>query len=196
MALFFDSLFAGFLFAATLITWRMMRNGHPGACANMRFAAMLMAALAVSLLLPVPGLALAVALLVSSLNSALYVLAVCFPRKAPDWLCALMLLLAAMMGLAASLVPAPVVAAAGQAMAAVVILAVAFSRLAENPRAALLAGAGAAAMFFGAMALMNDTARGSILFLAASLLLFARGSQPAVAKWPARWHFAIGGEQV
>jgi hypothetical protein len=196
MVLPFDSLSAGFLFAATLVSWRMMRHGRPGACAFLRFASMLVAALAVSLLVPVPGLGLAVALLVSSLTSALYLLAVCFPQRAPDWLSALLLLLAAVMGLSAILVPAPVVAAAGQAAAAVVILAVAFSHFAEDPRAALLAGAGAVAMFAGAMTLMNGTPRELVLFFAATLLLFARGLQQTVADWPAHWHLAIGGEQI
>lgn len=196
MASSLDSLFAGFLFAATLVSWRMMRHGRPGACAYMRFASMLMAALAVSLLVPVPGLAQAVALLVSGLTSALYLLAVCFPHKAPDWLSALLLLLAAAVGLVATLLPAPIIATADQAAAAVIILAVAFSRFAEDPRAALLAGAGAVAMFSGAMTLMNGTAREWVLFFAATLLLFARGLQQTIADWPARWNLAIGGEQI
>jgi hypothetical protein len=196
MALSLDSLSAGFLFAATLVSWRMMRHGRPGPCGHLRFASMLMAALAVSLVIPVPRLALAVALLVSSLASILYVLAFCFPQEAPDWLSALLLLLAAAMGLVATLIPAPVFATAGQAAAALIILAVAFSRYAEGPRVALLAAAGAVAMLFAAMTLMNDTLRGSIPFFIASLLLFARASQQTVAKWPARWHLAIGGEQI
>ena len=191
-----DSLFAGILFGATLVTWRLMQHGRPAACANLRFAAMLVAAFAVSLVVPVPGLALAVALLVSSVTSALYLLAMFFPEEAPPWVSALLLFFAVAIGFFAMLAQLPAMTAAGQALASAILFAAALSHLAENPRAGLLAGASAISTFLGAMVLMSDATRGLVLFFAASLLLFARASQQAVAAGPVHGRFAIGGERI
>lgn len=196
MAALSDSLFAGILFGITLVTWRLMGHGRPAACANLRFSAMLMAAFAVSLVVPVPGLALAVALLVSSVTSALYLLAVFYPDEAPPWVFALLMFFAVVTGFFAMLAQLPAAAAGGQALASAALFAAALSRLAENPRAGLLAGAGAISNFLGAMVLMNDAVRGSVLFFAASLLLLARASQQAVAAGPVHGRFAISGERI
>ena len=164
---------------------------------HLRFAAVLLAALAAALLVPAPGLGFTVALLAASLAAAALALAVSFPRRAPPiWLSSVALAVALAMSLFAALAATPFVALACQALAAVAILAAALSRVTENPRWGLLVAAGAAALFFGGMALMVDGLDQAALFLAAALGLLTRASQKPVAEVDARVELLVGGKRA
>src|ERR1700743_1686306 len=107
MAFSFDSVCAGVLFAAAILCWRMTRDVYSVTRLNVRFAAILLAALAVSLVVPAAGLGFTVALLSPTLAATALALALCFSRMAPVWLSSLALILALVAGLFAVLLSSP-----------------------------------------------------------------------------------------
>jgi hypothetical protein len=196
MAFSFDSLCAGMLFAAAILSWRMTREVGSGTRVNLRFAAILLAALAASLVVPAAGLGFTVALLSPTLAAAALALALCFSRNAPIWFSSLALILALAAGLIAALISLPAIALAYQAMAAGAIFVSAFSRLGENPRSGFLASAGATCLFLGAMTLMNAALGQAALFFAASLLSLTRASQAPVEEKRGHARFFVGGKRT
>ncbi|HEV7959389.1 MAG TPA: hypothetical protein VGP01_00040 [Rhizomicrobium sp.] len=197
MAFSFDSLCALLLLAVTMASWRMARGLRAGVRVHLRFAAVLLAALAAALLVPAPGLGFTVALLTASLGAAALALALSFPRRAPPiWLSSVALAAALAVSLFAALAATPLPALACQAVAAAAILAAGLSRVAENPRWGLLVAAGAVALFFGGMTLMADGLDQAALFFAASLGLLTRASQKPVADSDARVELLVGGKRA
>jgi hypothetical protein len=196
MAFSFDSVCAGLLFAAAIVSWRMTRDVCSGTRLNLRFATILLAALAASLVVPTAGLGFAVALLSPTLAAAALALALCFSRSAPIWFSSLALILALATGLIAALVSSPAIALAYQAMAAGAIFISAFSRLGENPRSGFLASAGATCLFLGAMTLMNAALGQAALFFAASLLLLTRALQAPVAEKRGHTRLFVSGKRA
>lgn len=196
MAFSFDSLCAGILFVAAIFSWRMTREVRPAARINLRFAAILLAALAVSLLAPAMGLGFTIALLSPTLAAAALALALCFSRNAPIWFSSFALILALAAGLIAALESTPVVALVCQSIAAGAIFISAFSRLGENPRSGFLASAGAASLFLGAMTLMNSALSEAALFFAAALLLLTRALQAPVAEQRGQARFFVSGKRA
>jgi hypothetical protein len=196
MAFSFDSVCAGILFVAAILSWWMTRDVRPGTRVNLRFAAILLAALAVSLTVPAAGLGSTVALLSPTLAAVALALALCFSRNAPIWLSSLTLILALAAGLIAALISSPFIALAPQVAAAGAIFISAFSRLGENPRSGFLASAGALCLFLGAMTLMNAALGDTALFFAVSLLLLTRASQAPVAEKRGHARLFVSGKRA
>src|SRR5215469_3490235 len=99
MAFSFDSLAALLLLAVSVWSWWAARGLRAGTRVYLRFAAVLLAALAAALLTPAPGLAFTVLLLTAGAAGVALALAFCFPRKAPpSWLSASALVAAFAMG--------------------------------------------------------------------------------------------------
>lgn len=196
MVFSFDSFCAGLLFAAAILSWRMTREMRSSARLNLRFAAILLAALAASLVAPAAGLGSTVALLSPTLAAAALTLALCFSRNAPVWFSSFALILALAAGLIAALESVAAIALAYQAVAAGAIFLSAFSRLGENPRSGFLASAGAICLFLGAMTLMDMALGEAALFFAASLLLLTRASQAPVAEKRGPARFFVSGKRA
>ena len=197
MAFLSDSVLAFILFAAAMLSWRMVRATPSSARINLRFAATLMAALAVARLAPDSDLVPAVAHLVCGLAAVAAMLAYCFPRRAPSGLSAAMLVLALAIGMAAMLSPrAAALAPACQAGAALVILASASSRFYDSPRSSLLGAVGAFCLFLGAMAMLHGSRDAAMLFFTMTLLGIGRALQIPVAEARRRWLPVVSGERV
>ncbi len=162
---------------------------------HVRFAAVLLAALAASLLLPAPELAVTVALITGSVAGTALALAVSFPRGAPAWLSSIALAAALAAGLFAALAGMPGFALFCQILAAAAIFGVSVSHLTENPRI-IFAGLGAVSLFLAGMALMGEGPGQASLFFAASLGLVARTLQSPVADANARIELPIGGKRA
>ena len=180
MVFLFDSLCAAVLLMSAILSGWVAGGAYPGARVNLRFAAMMMALCSAAPLMPSTGLALDVALVTPCLAASTAVLALSFPRRAALWLSCLLLVAGLVAGLLAALKQMPSLALGFQAGAALVLAAWCASRLEENPHAAILAGLGAASLFFGAMAVMNGTLDAAMMFFAVFLLLAARASKAAV----------------
>ena len=190
MAFSFDS--ALVQFAAAIFTWVLAAKARASARLYLRFAAVLMAALAAAMMVPAPGLAFMVALISASLAGTGLALALCFPRRPPLWFSSVALALSLAAGLTACLLPLPILAPACQTLACCAILVTVFSRAGENPRRAILAGLGATAFFLGGMTVMDGTLAEANLFFAVALALLARASQLPVADQRVRASFVIG----
>jgi len=197
MAFSFDSLCALLLLAVTMVSWRMARGLRAGVRVHLRFAAVLLAALAAALPVPAPELGFTVALLAASLAATALALALSFPHRAPPiWFSSVTLALALAASLFAALAATPFPAIACQTVAAAAILAASLSRVGENPRRSLLVGAGAAALFFGGMALTADGLDQASLFFAAALGLLTRASQKPVAEIDTRVELLVSGKRA
>jgi hypothetical protein len=196
MAFSFDSAFALLLLAATPMAWTMAGRARLSARLYLRFATVLMAALAAALVTRAPGLGPAVAMIAMSLAAAALALAACFPRRPPLWLSSIALCLALMAGLAGALTPWSVIALAYQAAACGAILAMVFSRSRDDPRAAILSGTGALSLFLGAMSLMDESLGAAALFFAAALMLLARASQRPIAHQRGQGRRVISGQRA
>lgn len=198
MAFSFDSrsfviLTAFLLLAVGVWSWRSARGLRAGIRIHLRFAAVLLAALAVSLPIPAPGLAFTVLLLTAGAASVALALAFCFPHGAPPpWLSATTLVCAFAMGLIASLATSPLPALAAVAGAAIYIAAGCFSRVKENLRAGLAAFLGAVALGLGGLAMMNGGLVAAALFFAPALGLVARALQKPVEDPDARVELLVG----
>lgn len=196
MAFSFDSftlIAAALLLAATLLGWRLTATVRPAARAQLRFALLLFAALAVaslgagvmSLFVPV---ALAVAILAAALGSAALALGIftIFSRPVPPLPASVILVLALACGLAAILGDQPIYAMAVQMAAFAVIMVMGFGRLGDALHSGALTVAGAFALLCAGMALMDAAVAIALLFLAAAILGLARASQLGVEQPRAR----------
>lgn len=163
---------------------------------HLRFAAVLLAALAASLSIPVAGLALNVALFAASGAAAALSLAFGFPRGAPPWFSGAVLTFGFAVGLAASLAAQPVLALAFQGTAAATILAASFLRFSESRPPAMVGILSALSLLLGALALMDGAPGPSALFFAAALGLTTRALQLPVTKADARIKLPVGGQRA
>jgi 3-deoxy-D-manno-octulosonic-acid transferase len=184
MAFVFDSLAALLLFAAAVIAWRLAGASRISSRINIRFAGLLLAALAAAralgMVLPqFLSLAPAVAPIAASLGTvalALGLLAV-LARPVPPLAASLALALALGAGLAAALSGEPIYALGCQILGVCLTFAVALSRFAAGAGRASLALLAAAALFCGGLALMDGAINVAELFFAAGLIGAARVSQ-------------------
>src|SRR5581483_3361081 len=168
-SLSFETLSAAILLAVTIWSWWMVRDLRAGSRVHLRFAAVLLAALAAALPMPEPGLAFNVALLTASVAGAALALAFCFRQGAPVWLSAVALAAGFAGGLIACLAAMPRLAVAAIATGAVCILAACPGRVKENPRAGTAAFFGAVSLMLGGMALMAGGLAEAALFFASAL---------------------------
>lgn len=174
----------------------MARDLRANVRVHLRFAAVLLAALAASLLLPAPDLALNVALFAASGASGALVLTFCFRRGAPSWLSATILVLAFAAGLVASLAARPALALACQGIAAAYILVMGVSRVRDDPTSGIAALLGAVSLVLGGLATMDGAPAQAGLFFAAALALVARALQKPVADADAGVELLVGGKRA
>jgi hypothetical protein len=190
----FNAMSALVLLAVSIWSWRATRGLRAGSRVHLRFAAVLLAALAVSLIMPAPGLAFNVMLLTA--GAACVALALAFRQGAPPWLSATALAAAFALGLIASLAAMPALALAAMAGAAVTILSACLSRLKNNTGAGFAALMGAASLTLGGMAMMDGGLAQAALFFAAALGLVARALQKPVEDADAPVKLFIGGKRA
>ena len=158
----------------------------------LRFAAVLLAALAASLTVPAPDLAFNVMLLTASVTGVALALAFCFRQGAPQWLSATALVIGFAIGLIASLAAMPLLAFAGLTAAAAYILSACASRAKDNLPADLAAMLGAASLLLGGLAMLDGGLAQAALFFAAALGLMARALQKPVEDPDSRIELLIG----
>ena len=181
MAFSFDSLMALLLFAVGIWSWRAAGDLRARFRMYLRFAAVLLAALAAALALPAPGLAFTVLLLTSGPAGVALALAFCFPQSAaPPWLSATALAAAFAMGLIASLSGSSLPAFVAVTGAAIYIAAGCFSRLKADPGVGFTALMGAASLGLGGLAMMAGGLLPAALFYACALGLVTRALQNLV----------------
>lgn len=168
------------------------------ACARipLRFTAVLLAALAVSLTAPAPGLAFNVMLLTACVACVALALAFCFRQGAPQWLAAAALVGGFAAGLTASLAAMPLLAFAVVVGAVGYILSVCPSRARDNLGAGLAAMLGAMSLLLGGLAMMDGGLAQAALFFAAALGLVARALQKAVEDSDARIELLVGSKRA
>src|SRR5215469_719770 len=166
MAFSFDSLCALLLLAVTVWGWRKARNLGAGMRVHLRFAAVLLAALSASLMVPVPALALNVALLISGVASA--ALALSSVNGAPHWLSATVLTLSFAAGLAASLTATPLLALICQGGAGAYILATSFLRGMDDRLLGFAEILGAVSLLLAGLAMADGSPAQATLFLASA----------------------------
>src|SRR5579872_3500444 len=154
-SLSFGSLAAAVLLAVTIWSWRMARELRVRNRVHLRFAAVLLAALAAALAVPSPGLAFNVMLLAASVASVALALAFSLYQGAPPWLSATALMAAFAAGLIASLAAMPLLALAAIIGAAASILLACPGRAKEKPRSGIAAILGALSLIMGGMAMMG-----------------------------------------
>jgi hypothetical protein len=184
MAFVFDSLAALLLFAACVIAWALSGAARMAPRINIRFAAMLFAALAAARALGVAmpqllALAPSVALIAASLGTTLLALGLfaILARPIPPLAASLALGLALGAGLAAALSGEPTYALGCQLLGVCLTIAVGLNGLALHPGRASLSLLAAAALFCGGLGLMDDAINIAELFFAAGLIGAARVSQ-------------------
>jgi hypothetical protein len=183
----FDSLTPLLLFAACVSAWTLAGRSRAPSRVNIRFAAMLFAALAAARMLGVllpqfSAVAPAVALIAASLGATALVLGLFafLARPLPVGAAALALGLSLGAGLAAALSGAPAYALICQILGVSLAMAAGLSALAANRARALLALLAALSLLGGGMALMEGAAGITEMFFAAALIAAARASQPFV----------------
>jgi hypothetical protein len=195
-SLSFDLLGALVLLAVSIWSWRMARGLRAQARIPLRFAAVLLAAFAASLTVPVPGLAFNVMLLTAGVACVALVLAFCFRQGAPQWLSATVLGGAFAAGLAASLAATPLLAFAAVAAAGAYILSACPSRARDNLRAGLTAMLGGMSLLLGSLAMLDGGLAQAALFFAAALGLVTRALQKPVEDPDARIELLVGGKRA
>jgi hypothetical protein len=187
MAFSFDSplAFCGALLGAVaVLAWRLVEGCPAGIRLNLRFAAILFAALSTAALIASlrPSFAeimFAIGLLVIALAPMVLALSVA-PRAVPAWAASLALVMGLGAGLFAAAGDAPLPALASQVLSAasMTLMALARWRTAKLASSEIIAAASALAL--GGMAWVNGAATGALLLLAAGLLGLAVGLQPRV----------------
>ncbi|HWY62060.1 MAG TPA: hypothetical protein VNW15_09195 [Rhizomicrobium sp.] len=187
MAFVFDSLTPLLLFAACVSAWVLPARAWAPSRVNIRFAAMLFAALAAArmlgLLLPqYSSIAPAVALIAASLGATALGLGLLafLARPVPAGAATLALGLSLGAGLAAVLSGAAVYALGCQLLGVSLTLAAGISAFAAKRPHALLSLMAALSLLCGGMALMAGTLFLADMFFAAALIGAARASQPLV----------------
>jgi hypothetical protein len=185
MAFVFDSLAPLLLFAACVSAWVLAAPGRAPSRVNIRFAAMLFAALAAARLLGLlapqfSAVAPAVALIAASLGGTALALGLFafLARPLPVGAAALALGLSLGAGLAAALSGAPAYALGCEILGVSLSLAAALGALAANRAGAALSLMAALSLLCGGMAL--GAAGIAEMFFAAALIGAARASQPLV----------------
>jgi hypothetical protein len=197
MAFSFDSLTALLLLILGIWSWRVAGGLRARLRVYLRFAAVLLAALAASLLMPVPGLAYTILLLISGAAGVALALAFCFPQSAPPaWFSATALVSAFAMGLFASLSASPLAACAVVAGAAIYIFSGCYPRAKNDLRGGATALLGAASLGLGGLAMMDGGLIPACLFYAAALGLVTRALQKPVEAPNARIELLIGGKRA
>ena len=174
----------------------MARGLRAQARIPLRFAAVLLAAFAASLMVPAPGLAFNVMLLTACVAAVALALAFCFRQGAPQWLSATALAAAFATGLIASLAAMPLLTFAGVAAAGAYILSACPSRARDNLRGGLAAMLGAAALLLGSLAMLDGGLAQAALFFAAALGLVTRALQKPVEDPDARIELLVGGKRA
>jgi hypothetical protein len=187
MAFVFDSLAPLLLFAACVSAWVLAAPGRAPSRVNIRFAAMLFAALAAARLLGLlapqfSAVAPAVALIAASLGGTALALGLFafLARPLPVGAAALALGLSLGAGLAAALSGAPAYALGCEILGVSLSMAAALGALAANRAGAALSLMAALSLLCGGMALMEGAAGITEMFFAAALIGAARASQPLV----------------
>ena len=192
MAFSFDSpsfalLTPPLLFAACVSGWTLMKGARASCRINIRFAAMLLAALAVAralaLFLPdFAALGPAVAMIAASLGTTLLALGLfaVLAHPLPPLAASLALGLALAAGLAAALSGAPAYALGCQILGVSLTMAAALGSFAVNPRRALLSLLAALSLLGGGLCLMAQTVNFALVFFAAGLIGAARASQTRI----------------
>lgn len=170
-AMLLDSLAAFILFAAALSAWFLSAQAKASSRVNIRFAAMLFAALAVAhvpSLLSAQSLEFSVALIVAPLGATALALGVSafLVRPLPAGVAALAMALALAAGLAAALSGVP--AYAGLCQMACVLLTLAAG--AQQPARLMSVALAALPLLCGALCLMDGALNGAELFFAAALI--------------------------
>jgi hypothetical protein len=191
MAFPFDSLCALALWGAAMWNWRTARSFRVSARITLRFAAVLLAAQAASLVMPAPALAFNVALIAGSVAGTALALGYSSPRGTPPWLCGLALVLALAAGLTASLAAVPLVGFGCEAGAAAYIFAASLWRFREYAGSAATM-AGSFALFLSGLALMGGGAAQAMLLFASALSLVVRALEKPVANADARIELSVG----
>ena len=189
MVVYFDSdlaLCALLLGMAAALGWFLASGARAPVRVNLRFAAVLFAALAVSAFASAlwpeyTDAALGVALLTASLGSAALGLGVfaSLSRPPPPLLASLALAAGLALGLIACLSGENIFALAALIPSVAVMLALGFGSLGLSPRKAVLTLLGAA-LLCGGMALMENALAPLLLFFAAALMGLACASQKRV----------------
>lgn len=188
MAFSLDSrlaLSAALLCIVAALAWRLAGGRGASVRLNLRFAAVLFAALGVTGLAaacnpPLGEVLFAIALLVMALGGVALALSLFQPRPAPPLAASAALVAALAAGLIATLMDAPMFALAGLTLSAATMILLGLARWGRARLQAAEIIAGALALFFGAMALANDAPAGALILMAAGLLGLACASQPRV----------------
>lgn len=188
MAFSFDSVVCSLpLLGAAAFAWNAAPPTRAGVRLNLRFAAVLLAAMGAAafcvLLSPdFAGVDFAVACLAAALGSA--ALAVCvfahLSRPPPPFAAGLALCAGLAAGLAASLTGQGAFALAAIFLSSALMLALGFGCLSRTPRIAIQTILGGTSLMGGGMALMQNALCPSLLFFAAGLMGLACASQPRV----------------
>jgi len=185
MAFAFDSLSVLLLFAASIAAWWLSAAARASARIQIRFSAILFAALAAACALGWFGsaaLAPVVALLALSLGGtalALGLFAV-LARPVPPMAAALGLMLALFAGLAAALAAVPAYALFAALLALSLPAAMSLSGFLLAPGRAVLVMGAALSLIAGGFALMGGALGVSLLFFAAGLIAAGRASQAGI----------------
>ena len=184
MAFVFDSLAALLLFASALAAWMLSVAARASSRINIRFAAMLFAALAaaraIGMALPqLQPLAPAVAMIAASLGTVALALGLfaLLARPIPPLAASLALALGLGAGLAAALSGEPAYALGCQILSVCLTIAVALNGFSASKGCASLALLAAAALVCGGLGLMDGAITIAELFFAAGLIGAARISQ-------------------
>jgi hypothetical protein len=187
MAFLFDSLASLVLFAACVSAWALEEHARAASRVNIRFAAMLFAALAAArllgLLLPqFSALAPAVALIAASLGATALALGLFafLARPLPVGAAALALGLSLGAGLAAALSGAPATALGCQILGVSLTVAAGLSALTANRVRAALSLVAALSLLCGGFSLMDGAINFAELFFAAALISAASASQQRI----------------
>jgi hypothetical protein len=186
----FDSFSALILFGACIAAWTLTAQARASVRIQLRFAALLCAALAVadglSLVLPaLRNLAPAVAMMTMSLGTTALALGLgaLVSRALPAVVASLALALALGAGLAASLSGLPVYAFGCQLVAVLLTVIAAFGGPVFGKRIAVMVLLAVLAFACGGLCLMGNAPNGygvspALLFFAGGLIAAARASQP------------------
>ena len=188
MASSFDSLLALsslLLCAVAALAWRLAARRVASIRLNLRFAAILFAALgiagvAAAINEPLGEVAFAIALLVMSLGGVALALSLFQPRPAPPLLASLALVAALACGLIATVMDAPVFAFGCLSLSVLVMLPLGLARWRDAKLAAIETVLGALALFLGVMALAHDAMPACFMLFAAGLMGLACASQARI----------------
>ena len=176
---------AALLCATAALAWRLAASRRAGVRLNLRFAAILWAALGVeglaaALTPSFLGVAFAIALMVPGLAGTALTLSLFAPRPAPALLASVALAAELAAGLASVLSGQDWFAVCAQALSVSVMILIGLARLSVSRIAAAEILAGAFALLGGGMALVEGALAGALSLFAAGLLGLACASQTRV----------------